>query len=465
MGRRVTTLAGLLATALLAGSAAALVPTVPAFAAATDSLAPIDLPKLLPSVVSVTVHYPIDPNAPPPAPGQPARKRELGSGFIIDRTGLIVTAQHVVVGGNDFTVTFFDGTQAKADLLFQGETVDVAMLKARSGGPFPTVHLGDSNTVRIGDPVFAIGNPIGLQNTVTHGIISALDRNIGDTEFDNYMQTDAPINPGNSGGPLFNASGEVIGVNIAIQTRGTNTGSIGLAFVMPINEAAWPLRQWHRSGDVRPAWIGADVQALSPDLSAALSYPRQTGAVIAAVDPGGPAAEAKLQTGDVVLKFGDEVQTNPRSVVRAVLTSQPGRAVPMEIWRDNTTTTVQVTPRVWPDHVIRGILPASDQDLPIAVPADLGIAVEPLDEATRGKVKLPADQQGVRVTKVAPLTDAADKGLDTETIILAAQGQPVATPAAFWARVEDARKQKQPWLLLLTRRSNGASLIALRLGS
>ena len=422
------------------------------------------LPNLLPGVVAVTVYYPIDPNAPPPAPGQPQRRRERGSGFIVTADGMIVTAQHVVVGGNDFTVTFFDGTQTKADLMFEGGSLDIAVLKIKTDKPLPTVRIGKSSDMRVGDPVFAIGNPLGLQSTVTHGIVSALDRNIGDSPFDNYMQIDAPINPGNSGGPLFNANGEVIGINIAIETRGGG-GSIGLAFVLPVDDAAWVLRRWYRDQDVRPAWIGATLQVLTPELALALGYPQQTGAVVVAVEPGGPAAQAKLQTGDVVLKFGDEVQKNPRSVMRAVVTSQPGKAVPMDIWRDGKQVTVQVTPGAYPNFQLRPVPAAGAQDQLAPVPDDLGIAVAPIDDALRAKLKLAADQQGVVVTKVAPYTDAAFNGLVVGTVILAAERQPVASPAAFWERVEAARQQMRPFLLLLTNiGNNGVSLMALRLG-
>ena len=387
--------------------------------------------------------------------------RERGSGFFVTDNGLIGTARHVVVNGFDFTITLFDGTQMKADLVFESASLDIAVLKARGDGPFTKVKVGDSSTVRVGDPVFAIGNPLGLENTVTHGIISALDRNVSDTPYDNYMQTDTPLNPGNSGGPLFNDKGEVIGINIEIYTRGG--GSNGLGFVMPINDAAWVVKQWYRDHNARPSWIGADVQALSPDLSAALGYPKQAGVAIAAVEPDSPAAQAKLQSGDVLLKFGDDAETNARSVMRSVVTSQAGQAVPVEIWRDNKTMTVQVTPRPWPNFQRVAVPPASAQDLGLKIPADLGIAAAPLDKATRGKLKLAADQQGVLVTSVAPSTDASLKGLTAGSAILAADHQPVASVASFWEHVKSARQQRRPFLLILTNDGDTISLVALRL--
>jgi serine protease Do len=453
----------ILACVLLAGAPACLVTATPA-GAAIDPIDVIDLPALLPrlqpAVVAITVYSRV---VPTPPPGQPSLWRERGSGFIVTDTGLVVTARHVVANGLDFTLTLFDGTQIKADLVFEAATLDIALLKARSSEHFPTVKFGHSKSVRVGDPVFAIGNPLGLQNTVTHGIISALDRSLGDTPYDSYIQTDAPINPGNSGGPLFNAKGEVIGINIAIDTRGG--GSIGLGFVMPASDAAWVLKQWYHGEKPRPSWIGADVQTLSPDLSAALGYSKQTGVVIAAIDPAGPAAEAKLQSGDVVLKFGDDVPTSSRSVMRSVATSRPGQAVPVEIWRDNKMMTIQVTPRLWPNFQTVAVPPASAQDLGLKIPANLGIAVAPLDKATRGKLKLAADQQGILVTRVAPSTDASLKQLTAGTAILAADNQPVVSVAAFWKHVKSARQQKRPFLLLLTNDGKSASLFALQLGS
>jgi serine protease Do len=451
----------ILACALLVGAPACLVTAAPA-GAASDPTEAIGLPDLVPglqpSVVALRVYSRITP-APPP--GQPSLWRELGSGFFVTDTGLIVTARHVVANGFDFTVTLFDGTELKADLVFESAGLDIAVLKVRSNGPFPPVKIGDSSTARVGDPVFAIGNPLGLEQTVTHGIISALDRGINDSPYDNYMQTDTPINPGNSGGPLFNAKGEVIGINIEIFTRGG--GSIGLGFVMPIDDAAWVLRRWYRDHDARPSWIGADVQGLSPDLSAALGYPKQTGVVVAAVDPGGPAAEAKLQSGDVMLKFGDDVPTNARSVRRSVVTSPPGKAVSLELWRDNKTMTVQVTPQPWPNFQKVAIPSASAQDPGLTIPADLGLGLGPLDKAARGKLKLAPDRQGVLVTSVAPSTDAVLKGVTAGSAILTADNQPVASVAAFWAHVKAARQQKRPFLLLLTNDGTSAALIALRL--
>lgn len=465
MSIRQATLATLLATALIAGTAGALLAPVPAFAAAADT-APADqpkplpdlLPSLQPAVVAIKVYSHITPT---PPPGQSSLWRELGSGFIVTKDGMIGTARHVVANGFDFTVTLLDGTQLKADLIFEAPTLDVAVLKIRGDGPFPTVRIGDSNTVRVGDPVFAIGNPLGLQQTVTHGIISALDRDIGDTRFDNYMQTDAPINPGNSGGPLFNAKGEVIGMNMEIFTRGG--GSIGLGFVLPINDAAWTVMQWRRNHDARPSWIGADMQALSPDLAAVLGYPKQLGVVVAAADPGGPAAEAKLQSGDVVLKFGDNGPMNARSFRRSVAMSDPGKAMPMEIWRDGKAMTVQLTPRPWPDYMKVAVPPMSAQDLGVAVPADLGIGLAPLDKKAHGKLKLAANQQGVLITSVAPSTDASLKGVTAGIAILAADHQPVASVEAFWAHVKSARQQHHPFLLLLTNDGTSAALVALRL--
>src|SRR6516225_5428753 len=312
----VTTVRAALASAALVLATA--LPTSPPTAAAgiIDPGLPDLVAKLLPSCVNITttryaeVQMPADKSVTTQT-AIPDKKQFFGSGFIATADGYVITNKHVIRNGISYTVTFADCRQYPADFVAQADAYDIGVLKIRSSNEtWPAVTMSDSDTLRQGDPVIAIGNPLGYQSTVTTGIISALNRDVGQTEFDNYIQTDAAINQGNSGGPLFNLKGEVIGVNSALQTSttGESNGNIGIGLAIPINDAKFTvltLKAGLEGGNWRPAYLGAGILRLTPDLAAAYGLSGPWGSIIASIRDGGPPALAKLRTGDIITNFND----------------------------------------------------------------------------------------------------------------------------------------------------------------
>jgi serine protease Do len=223
---------------------------------------------------------------------KPDKSIWFGTGFIITTDGYVVTNKHVVHNGISFTVTLSDGSVLPANLIAEAECCDVAVIKIRGDRPFPAVKLGDSDTLRRGDFVIAIGNPLGFQSTVSTGIISALNRDFHFTEFDDYIQTDAAINEGNSGGPMFNAKGEVVGINSALYTTATSTGNIGIGLAIPINDAKVIVAHMRDPSKIIPGYLGAKVQSLTPDLADAYGLPGPWGSIVVDVTDGSPAAQA-----------------------------------------------------------------------------------------------------------------------------------------------------------------------------
>jgi serine protease Do len=286
----------------------ALLSARPAIAAAVEDPGLPDLvATLLPSVVNVTTtrykNIQIPPNnAVIAQAAEPDKSIWYGSGFIISTDGYVITNKHVVHNGISFKVTLSDGAQYPADLIGEAVCCDLAVLKVVANRPFVPVKLGDSNTLRQGDFVIAIGNPLGFNGTVTTGIVSALNRDFHFTEFDDYIQTDAAVNEGNSGGPLFNAKGEVIGVNSALYTTATSTGNIGIGLAIPINDAKFIVSHMRNAEmmSMRPAYLGVQIQSLTPDLADAYGLPGPWGSIVLKVLDGSPAARGKLRPGDII---------------------------------------------------------------------------------------------------------------------------------------------------------------------
>ncbi len=230
--------------------------------------------------------------------------QSLGSGFIIDASGLVVTNNHVIDGADEITVTLQDNTSLKAKVLGRDETGDIALLQVKPDKPLPAVQFGDSDTSRVGDWVLAIGNPFGLGGTVTAGIVSARGRDIRQGPYDDFIQTDAAINRGNSGGPLFNMDGQVIGMNTAIYSP--SGGSIGIGFSIPSNMVKTVVAQLKDFGHPRRGWLGVRIQQVTPDIAESLGLKDASGAMVAGVNDGGPADKAKIHNGDIILKFNGQ---------------------------------------------------------------------------------------------------------------------------------------------------------------
>ncbi|WP_375731161.1 Do family serine endopeptidase, partial [Azospirillum sp. B506] len=323
--------------------------------------------KLLPAVVNISTSQsapqrpqgqrPEVPQFPPGSPfedffrdffdrqqqqDQPQRKAtSLGSGFIIDaKNGYVVTNNHVVQDADEITVILQDDTNIKAELVGKDSKTDLALLKIKTSHPLVAVPFGDSDAMRVGDWVLAIGNPFGLGGSVTAGIISARQRNIDAGPYDDFLQTDASINRGNSGGPMFNLNGEVIGINTAIFSP--SGGSVGIGFAIPSNLAKQVVAQLKDYGKTRRGWLGVRIQAVTPEIAESLGLPNHKGALVASVTQDGPAAKGGIQAGDVVTKFDGREIDEMRRLPRVVAETSIDKAVPVEVWRKGKSQTVHV---------------------------------------------------------------------------------------------------------------------------
>jgi serine protease Do len=453
----------------LVAAAVAALQTVPQPAWAAGGCAGEEdlIASLLPMVVNVTTtKYKKNPGANSTQSGQalPDKHFFFGSGFIVDPSGVIVTNKHVTAGGIDFSVVLSDGTRMKAELVTEATAFDVAVLRVHPGKPLPAVRIGDSDHLRIGACVIAIGNPLGLSSTVTTGIVSALDRDIRDTKYDDYIQTDAAINHGNSGGPLFNAVGEVIGINTAIYSPSEEGGSIGIGFAIPVNDAHFVVQHLLAGTPVHPGWLGLSVQQVSPDIADGIGLPRPFGSIVTSVADGGPAAIAGLQPGDVILRFAGKEDTNIRALMRACAMAPLGKSLPVTIWRHGAEQVVKMTLREPPGDIEREKVQMAIAAAPTPVQPTLGLQLALVTDATRAEFKLTPGRQGVVVTGVSNGSEAADRGLQPGVIILRVNDDLVTSPDEVQERLEQARGQKRPYVLLLVEYENKVLWVPLRMG-
>jgi len=273
--------------------------------------------------------------------GSGAEQHALGSGFIIDPAGYIVTNNHVVDGAHDVSVTLTDGNKYQAHVVGRDTKTDLALLKIDTGHALPYVAFGDSDNAHEGDWVIAVGNPYGLGGTVTAGIVSAHGRNINEGPYDDFLQIDAPINPGNSGGPLFNESGQVVGIDTAIYSP--SGGSVGIGFAIPSNVARNIVAQLRDHGKVARGWLGVQMQPLTPTLAKAVGLPSDQGVVVNAVVDGSPAAQASLQQGDVITAFNGKPIKDARDLALAVAGTQSGKIASLTVWRNDHPRSVNVS--------------------------------------------------------------------------------------------------------------------------
>lgn len=363
----------------------------------------------------------------PPLPE--LRTQSLGSGFIIDKEGHILTNNHVIEGAQDIKIKLYNGKIFDAKVIGRDSKVDIALLKIDpKGEDLPVAKLGDSDKVRVGDWVIAIGNPFGLEHTVTAGIISAKGRVIGMGPYDDFLQTDASINPGNSGGPLFNLKGEVVGINTAIVAGGQ-----GIGFAIPINMAKNLLPQL-KKGRVYHAFLGVFLQDLTPGLARRLGLKEAKGALITDVIPNSPASKAGLRKGDVIVKFNDREVKDRYTLVKLIATSTPGQKVRLEIIRNGTPISVTV---------VLGKQEAAAE----LYEEKWGFEVKEMDLEF---AKLKGIKEGVLVSKVYPNSPAQKAGLAIGDIIMEVEGEPVYDLNSFQALMEKYGTQSS---LLLTVRS------------
>lgn len=386
-----------------------------------------------------------------PMPDAEQRTRGVGSGFIIDADGYIVTNNHVVEDADVITVTLHDGEAHEAELLGADPKTDLALLKI-DAQELTAARFGDSDAVRVGDWVVAIGNPFGFGGTATVGIVSARGRDLRAGPYDDFLQIDAPINQGNSGGPVFNMAGEVIGINTAIYSP--NGGNVGIGFAIPANQAEEIVAELRNNGLVERGWLGVQLQGMDDALAESLNLDSNAGALVAEVVSGSPAANANVDVGDVIVEFDDEAVDSPKALSRMVGTADSGERIPMKVWRNGKHKTLVVT------------LGRADQPATIAqgeTNDSVGLALAPLDEAARARFGLDDEATGAIITRVQPSSEAARQGLRPGDLIVSVDQREVDSPKDVTSAIEGARRGGQDSVLLLVRRGEAQRFTALAL--
>ncbi len=385
------------------------------------------------------------------------KQSSLGSGFVIDAAGIVVTNNHVIDGADEIVVILADGTKLKAELIGRDKEVDLAVLKVKPEKPLKAVKFADSDKIRIGEPVMAIGNPLGLGGTVTSGIISAKNRDIKSGAFDNYIQTDAAINRGNSGGPLFNMDGDVIGINTAIFSQ--TGGNIGIAFAVPSNTASNVVKQLQEFGETRRGWLGVGIQEVSPEIAESLGLKGgPKGALVQSIDPKGPSFAAGMKTGDLVLKFDGQDVKNSRELPRIVSATAVGKTVDVVVLRDGKETTLQVKLGRREDGLKEANLSKpgpKDKELTPKTTSTLGLDLSEITPALRSQFGLKDDTSGVVITKVDPSSAAADQQLQPGYVIEQVQNEAVKAPADLVRKVDELKKDGRKSALLLVSNAQG----------
>ena len=387
------------------------------------------------------------------------RQQALGSGFVISADGFIVTNNHVIEGADEIEIEFFDKTRLKATLVGRDPKTDIALLKVESDVELPFVSFGDSDTMRVGDWVMAMGNPLGQGFSVSAGIVSARGRELSGS-YDDFLQTDAAINKGNSVGPLFNMDGEVVGVNTAILSP--TGGSIGIGFSMASNVVTKVVAQLKEFGETRRGWLGVRIQDVTPDVAEAMNLSVAQGALITDV-PEGPAKDAGLLAGDVITTFNGKTIADVRDLTRTVADSPIGEAVPVVVLREGSEMTIDVT--LGRRETAEGEAEAEGE--PGAVPEApvqsevLGMTLKPIDGPTAEELGLPVGSEGLAVVNVDAASEAAAKGLSRGDIIVEAGQRPVTSLKDLNDRIEEAKAGGRKSMLLLVRRDGDPRFVAL----
>jgi serine protease Do len=366
--------------------------------------------------------------------------RNMGTGFIINADGYIVTNNHVVDGASEIQVKLADGRELPATIVGGDAKTDVAVVKIEAAS-LPVIAFGDSAALEVGEPVMAIGNPFGLEATVTTGIVSATGRVIGSGPYDDYIQTDASINPGNSGGPLINAKGQAVGINTAIYSE--TGGSVGIGFAIPANLAKSVVTQLADRGHVVRGWLGVTIQPMTPELAKAFQREDRRGALVSSVTAGSPAEQAGLKRGDLIVEYNGRPLAKSDDLPRAVAETAVGKEVPLTIIRDGKTTALTVK-----------VGELNDPGKPMAARTEgkgsLGVSVQPLNPALAKELGLKA-QEGVVIADVAEGSPAATAGLRPRDVIVEADHTKVTSPEELRKSVERKKGKGAPMLLLVNR--------------
>ena len=454
--------------------AALLLPLKPAAAQGLPSFADL-VEQLQPSVVNIsTTHLPSEEDSaddslgivsPNPqiqdyfSPHNP-QQVSLGSGFIVDESGYIVTNYHVIDKAQEISVTLADERMLAAEVVGSDAKTDLALIKISTADKLPAARLGNSDEIRVGDWVIAIGNPFGLGGSVTAGIVSAKSRDIDAGSYDNFIQTDASINQGSSGGPMFNTKGEVIGINSAIYS--TTGGSMGIGFAVPINLAKFVISELKAKGKVERGWLGIKIQPNSAAISESVSQKAPTGIVVTSVTEGSPARKAGIEAGDILLRLNGKEIDNPKTFSRKIAETPAGTAVTLEIWRNKKSFSQNLTIELMPEFS------EPQQQLQPQLSGDseektLGLGLSTVSPELIEKYQLETDSRGVVVTEVAPGSDAEIKGIKPGDLITEIDKKAVLDVKDAQACIEEARRENNRPVLFLINNHNIPHYAAVKL--
>jgi serine protease Do len=472
-----------LLAAICLGAAGALF-SVPAFARGPEGIADV-AEKVIDAVVNISTSQTVEakagpdnrgaiPQLPPGSPFeeffddffknrrggkggdlQPRKTNSLGSGFIIDPSGIVVTNNHVIADADEINVIMNDGTKIRAEIVGIDKKTDLAVLKFKPPRALTAVKFGDSDKLRLGDWVVAIGNPFSLGGTVTAGIVSAKNRDISSGPYDSYIQTDAAINRGNSGGPLFNLDGEVIGVNTLIISP--SGGSIGIGFAVPSKTVAGVVSQLQQFGELRRGWLGVRIQTVTDEIAESLNIKPARGALVAGVEEKGPAKPAGIEPGDVVVQFDGKDIKEPKDLSRVVADTAVGKEVDVVIIRKGQEETHKVTlGRLEDTEKVQAA--AKTKDEPVEKPVTqkaLGLDLATLSKDLRTRYKIKDSVKGVVITGVDGTSDAAEKRLSAGDVIVEVAQEAVANAADIKKRVDQLKKDGKKSVLLLVSNADG----------
>ena len=385
----------------------------------------------------------------------PRRVNSLGSGFIIDPSGIVVTNNHVISEADEITVILNDGTRLKAELIGKDQKTDLALLQVKPDKPLKAVKFGESEKLRLGEWVIAIGNPFSLGGSVTAGIVSARNRDINSGPYDNYIQTDASINRGNSGGPLFNLDGEVVGINTAIISP--SGGSIGIGFAVPAKTAVPVIDQLRQFGETRRGWLGVRIQQVTDEIAESLNIKPPRGALVAGVDDKGPAKPSGIEPGDVIVKFDGKEIKEMRDLPRVVADTPVGKQTPVVVIRKGKEETKTVTlGRLEDGEKVAAAEPKNggvpDQNV---VKKTLGIELANMSSDLRKRYNIKDTVNGVVITAIDASSPAADKRLSPGDVIIEIAQEAVANTDDFQAKVDKLKKDGRRSALLLIAGADG----------
>ena len=385
----------------------------------------------------------------------PRRVNSLGSGFIIDSAGVVVTNNHVIADADEITVILNDGSRIKAELIGKDQKTDLALLRIKTEKQLKSVKFGNSDGLRLGEWVIAIGNPFSLGGTVTAGIVSARNRDINSGPYDNYIQTDAAINRGNSGGPLFNLEGEVIGVNTAIISP--SGGSIGIGFAVPSKTALAVIDQLKNFGETRRGWLGVRIQQVTDEIAESLGIKPARGALVAGVDEKGPAKPAGIEPGDVIVKFDGQDIKEMRDLPRVVADTPVGKEVPVLVIRKGREETRSVTLGRLEDGEKQAALttPPNTPEVKPVIKKTLGLELSNMSDDLRKKYKIKDTVKGIVILGIDAGSPAADKRLNAGDTIVEIAQEAVASADDFQTKIDKLKRDNRRSALLLVASAEG----------